>query len=527
VAEDLRLVEVLASLSLACDAADGFPPETTMRSALLAGLLAREVGDDELVCDAIVGGLLRHIGCTAFAVEEATTYGAGDDVGLRQVMAEVDFGQPEKAIGLIRSRLASHASPDERRAALGALLDPAGGAPVLHDTAQCDAGERLAALLPVPAGARLVATDAFERWDGLGGPAGKSGVEVALVARIVEVGYVAELFRGRQGRGGAAAELRLQAGGRLDPELAGRFLAGCGVLFDAVDDPSAAVWERLLDLEPAPHLTIRGRQVDDAALALARFTDLKSTWFAGHSEAVAALVTAAGAAAGLDEGSTTATRRAALLHDLGRVGVPTGTWDLPRALSRPERDRVRFHSWETQRMLEGTPVFAALGSIAGATHERNDGSGYHRSLRAGSLAGPARLLAAADVAVALREDRPHRPAHDRGASTEVLREEVTAGRLDRDAVAAVLAVTADGAPSAAPPPVWPAGLSDREVQVVRLVARGASNKDIARQLGITAKTVAHHVAHSYDKTGCRSRAGMTLFAIEHGLVGPGSASLVR
>jgi DNA-binding NarL/FixJ family response regulator len=131
----------------------------------------------------------------------------------------------------------------------------------------------------------------------------------------------------------------------------------------------------------------------------------------------------------------------------------------------------------------------------------------------------ARLLAAADVATALRENRPHRSRLGAAQVSDTLRAEVAAGRLDKTAVAAVLDASGE---STRPLRLWPAGVSDREVEVIRLLASGATNKDIARALGITPKTVAHHVAHTYDKTGCRSRAGMALFAIDHGLVGPGA-----
>lgn len=516
-ATEVRLVEVLATLSLACDAADGFPPETTMRSAVLAARIGATLGDDDLVRDVLVGGLLRHIGCTGFAVEEARTYGAGDDISLRRLMAEVDFGRPGVAVAKIQAGLATHAPRPERERAVSAMLGGGAEAATLHDAAQCDAGERLAALLPVTSEARGVATDAFERWDGQGGPAGRTGEEISLVARIVEVGYVAELYRGRQGRGGATAELRARAGGHLDPTVVAAFLSSAPEAFAVIDDPARSVWEVLLDLEPRPHSMISNADLERTALAFARFTDLKSPWFSGHSEAVAERAFAGARALGLDVDAALQLRVAALLHDIGRVAVATGTWELARPLSGPERDRVRFHAWETQRILEATPLFESVATIAGSAHERLDGSGYHRRLGSTSIDSCARLLAAADVAVALRQDRPHRSALSEAASTDTLRAEVVAGRLDAAAVDAVL--NGDGHAASRRRPQWPMGLSDREVEVVRLLATGSTNKDIARALGITAKTVAHHVAHTYDKTGCRSRAGMTLLAIEHGLVG--------
>jgi HD-GYP domain-containing protein (c-di-GMP phosphodiesterase class II) len=511
--EVTRLVEVLAALSLACDAADGFPPETTVRSALLATALAADVEPD-LVDDVLVGGLLRHIGCTGFAVEEAHHYGAGDDVGLRQVLSEVDFGQPERAVATISSKL-----PGAAGATTILSEGPAAGA--AHDAAQCDAAEHLAARLPVSEAARSVASDAFERWDGRGGPAGKTGDEISPVARFVEVGYVAELFRHRQGRGGAAAELRLRAGGQLDPALVTAFLERSGDLFDLVDDPRRSPWEELLGREQrTPPVSLTPSQLDAVASAFGRFADLKSVWFAGHAESVAAAVVAAAGPGGLalDAEAVDLVRRAALLHDLGRVAIPSGTWDAPRALAGPEWDRVRFHAWETHRILSAAPLLAPLAAVAGAAHERLDGSGYHRGLASSGLSECGRLLEAADVFVALEEGRAHRPASGAAERARVLGEEVEAGRLDRRVVRALLESSSDAEAGRRVLPAWPVGLSDREVEVLVLVARGATNKDIARSLGITAKTVAHHVAHVYTKTGLRSRAGASLYALERGLL---------
>lgn len=518
-AEPARLVELLGALSLACDAADGFPPETTIRSAVIAVGLAREVGDDRLVADVLYGGLLRHIGCTAFAVEEAHRYGAGDDVSLRRVMATVDFGSPDDAVRRITGGLAPDAAPDDRARAIEHLLGDGPEAGRAHDAAQCDAGERLAAHLPVSDAARAVAAEGFERWDGNGGPAGLTGDEISLVTRIVEIGYVAELFRHREGQGAARDVLVARAGGQLDPDLVRAHLDLVIDQCRLVADPEVAPWQLLVDAEPDPVARLSDAQAADVALAFARFADLKSVWFTGHAERVARLAGRSAPIVGADEAGVRRLELAALLHDIGRVEVPTGTWDLPRRLSPPERDRVEGHASATQRILGATSLFADVAAVAGGTHERCDGSGYHRGASAVSLDPLTRLLAAADVAVALGEDRPHRPRHEGAAVEQILVDEVGDGRLDRAAVAAIIEV-AGGSVGARPTVVaWPAGLSDREVEVLRLVAAGATNKDVARSLGITAKTVAHHVAHVYDKIGVRSRAGATLFALDCGLAG--------
>ena len=152
-------------------------PRSAVLSSALAGLLG---GDERLVADSLYGSLIRHIGCTGFAVEEAQLYGAGDDVALRRVMAVVDFASaPEDGVARITAGLAPEASPGDRDAAIGRLLGDGPQAVADHAAAQCDAAESLAALLPISPGARVVASEAFERWDGMGGPYGRGGDDLA------------------------------------------------------------------------------------------------------------------------------------------------------------------------------------------------------------------------------------------------------------------------------------------------------------------------------------------------------------
>ncbi len=209
-------------------------------------------------------------------------------------------------------------------------------------------------------------------------------------------------------------------------------------------------------------------------------------------------------------------RHAALLHDIGRVSVPNGIWDKPDRLGVTEWERVRLHAYYTERIVLRAPAWSRAARIAAAAHERLDASGYHRAVPATLLARPERILAAADVLHALLEPRPHRPARSLDDACKVLQAESRAGRLDADAVAAVL--EAAGARARRDRRAWPRGLSDREVEVLRLVARGKSNREIGALLAISPRTVQNHVAHVYDKVGVYSRAGAALFVTEQGLL---------
>jgi DNA-binding CsgD family transcriptional regulator len=212
----------------------------------------------------------------------------------------------------------------------------------------------------------------------------------------------------------------------------------------------------------------------------------------------------------------TSVRRAGLIHDLGRLGVSNTVWDKRGSLTSAERERVRLHPYLTDRMLARVSALSPSRRIAARHHERLDGSGYPQGLTAAALTPADRLLAAADVYHAMTEPRPHRPPIEPDPAAAELRAEARAGRLDGDAVNAVL--TAAGHRAAARRE-WPSGLTAREVEVLVLLARGQANKQIAKCLVIAPKTVSNHVEHIYLKLGVSSRAAATLFAIQHGLMG--------
>ncbi len=208
-------------------------------------------------------------------------------------------------------------------------------------------------------------------------------------------------------------------------------------------------------------------------------------------------------------------RRAGLVAGFGRLGVSNTIWDKPGPLGAGEWERVRMHPYLTERMLHQSQALSPLGSIAVQLRERLDGSGYPRGLSGSSISRPARLLAAADAYQAMREPRPHRQALPADEAAGLLQAEVVAGRLDGDAVRAVLAAAGHQVPRRRE---GPAGLTAREVEVLRLAARGLTNKDIAGILFISPKTVANHVEHIYSKIGASSRAAAGLFAMKHGLL---------
>jgi DNA-binding CsgD family transcriptional regulator len=202
------------------------------------------------------------------------------------------------------------------------------------------------------------------------------------------------------------------------------------------------------------------------------------------------------------------------VHDLGRLGVSNAIWDKRGALTPAELERVRLHPYLTERMLASSEALAPLGAIAVQHHERLDGSGYPRGLSGAAITPAGRILAAADAYHAMTEARPHRDALAPGEAAAELRSGVRRALFDGDAVEAVLGAAGHPARRRRE---WPGGLTRREVEVLQLLVRGLSNKEIAERLVISRKTASSHVEHIYAKLGVSNRAQASLVAVKHGV----------
>ncbi len=190
-------------------------------------------------------------------------------------------------------------------------------------------------------------------------------------------------------------------------------------------------------------------------------------------------------------------------------------WDKRGPLGPGEWERIRLYSYLAERMLGQSDALAPLGRLAVQHRERLDGSGYPRRLSGAAIDRGALILGAADAYQAMREPRPYRAARDPDDAARELRLEGNAGRLDAECVDAVLFVAGHRVRRRRQ---GPGGLTQREIKVLRLLARGLSNKEIAKQLVIAPKTVGNHVEHIYTKIGASNCAGASLFAIQQGLL---------
>jgi HD-GYP domain-containing protein (c-di-GMP phosphodiesterase class II) len=511
----VRRAEVVACLSLATDLAMGQGAGHGLKSCLLGVRLGRALGlAGEELREIYYHSLLRFIGCNAETYALAALF--GDEIDFRRDFALIDAADGPTILRLVtrhvRGARAGAPLVERTWGVLRTVLASKGESAASIE-GHCEVAQRLAHRLGFGAGVIRNLGQIYERWDGRGLPNGLKGEAVAIAVRAVNLCQDMIVLTHAHGTDAALAIAIERSGKAYDPKMV-EALQRDSALLGVSGDPS---WEEALEIEPVPQTVLTEAELDAACLAIADFTDIKSPYALGHSRAVATLAAEAARRAQLPEADAIDLRRAGLVHDVGQVAVPTGVFMKAGPLVEAERERMRLHTYYTERVLARPAALARLAAIAGRHHERLDGSGYHRGARAPDLAPQARILAAAEAYQAMIEERPYRPALTPLAAAAALKAEVRAGRLDGAAVDAVLASAGHRVPEKRRS--YAAGLTEREVEVLRLLARGRSMKEIARALGISVKTVDNHIQNLYGKIGVSTRAGATLFAIEHGLTG--------
>jgi HD-GYP domain-containing protein (c-di-GMP phosphodiesterase class II) len=510
----VRLAELVAALSLGIDLGFGQPMEHVLRQCLIALRLAEQVGVDEDDRVAVYyTALLVNVGCHTDAHEQAKWL--GDDIAMKSDKYSYPMhGLRGAAAGLRRLGSGTdHNMIDRLRVGLEFAVSghrDLSGMIAHHSVMARKLGEELDL-----SDDTLAALDAsYEQWDGKGWPGALTGEDVPIAARLATVGEFTEVAHRIGGVGSARALVRQRRGRQFDPHLADEFDAHAEILLSGLD--TADTWEAVIGAEPALAVVLSGAQFDAALLAVADFIDLKSPYSLGHARAVADLAAEAAEQFGLSSVDVAAVRRAGLVHCFGKLGVSNAILDKRTPLGAGERERIRMVPYLTERMLRQSPALAPLGAIAVQNRERLDGSGYPRGLSGAAISRSGRVLGAADAYRSMREPRAHREPRSAEQAATRLRQEVSAGRLDADAVEAVLGAAGHRTSRRR---LGPAGLTAREIDVLRLLARGLTNKDIAARLVISPKTVANHVEHIYTKVGASTRTAAALFATQHGLLG--------
>jgi HD-GYP domain-containing protein (c-di-GMP phosphodiesterase class II) len=512
-AAGVRIAELVATLSYAADLGLGQPMAHCMRQTVVAMRLAALAGasDGELEATYYLG-LMMNVYCHADAAEQAKWF--GDDISFKGDGIEMLDMSTARMISFMLRRVGSHGTGAARARRLAAFPVSGPKQVISFLTTHSTLGSQFATRIGLDGAVSVAMRQAYEQWDGKGYPNHLQADQICPPARLVQLASPVEVFGRRRGVNSAMAIARRHRGTQFDPAVVDLFCDRAPELLDGLDQASS--WDAILDAEPQLSRCVTGNGLDEILEAMADLVDLKSPYLAGHSRGVANLVSEAASGLGYSADEVSTLRRAAFLHDLGRLGVSNAVWDKAGPLTEAETERVRLHPYLTDRMLARVSALDGSREIAARHHERLDGSGYPRGLTAASLTPSDRLLAAADAYHAMTEPRPYRIPFDAGRAARELRAEATAGRLDGEAVAAVLRAAGHRAPARG---VWPGGLTSREVDVLRLLARGNSNKQIATRLVVSPKTAANHVEHIYAKLGVTSRAAATLFATQHGLLG--------
>jgi HD-GYP domain-containing protein (c-di-GMP phosphodiesterase class II) len=504
----LRLAELVAALSLGVDLGFGQPMEHVLRQAIIALQLAERVGlDDQQRSVVYYAALLVNVGCHSDAHEQAKWF--GDDIAMKSNKYDRSLAGAVATLKLVGS-----GNPPLHRFRVGLELAFSGWRDLNGMIARHSAlARQLAKQLGLPDDVQIAVGCSYEQWDGKGWPGELAGTDVPIAARLTQLSEFVEVAHRVGGVEAAKALANKRAGSQFDPELAALLCLDAEAIFAALD--TAPTWDAVIAAEPALTVRLSGDAFDDALVAVADFVDLKSPYTLGHARAVADLTVASADKLGLDSNTVRTLRRAAIVHDVGRLGVSNAIWDKAGPLGAGEWERVRMHPYLTERMLHQSESLAPLGAIAVQHRERLDGSGYPRGLSGGAISQPARILGVVDAYESMCEVRPYRPALRPEQAAIELRAEVKAGRLDGDVVEAVLAAAGH---RTAKRREGPAGLTAREIDVLRLLARGMSSKQIASELVISPKTARNHIEHIYAKIGASSRVTASLFAMQHGLI---------
>jgi len=508
----VRLAELVAALSLATDLGLGVPQEHVLRQTTIASRLAGLAGLSQSQRTSVYyTSLLAWVGCVSDSHEMAKWF--GDDQRVRADSYEVDkAGLP--FMSFMVGHVAQGLPPMRRLTMIGRFMAggfrEAGASMMMH----CQTAGVLADRLGLGDEVGAALAQAFERWDGKGVPGRSAGDAIDPVMRVVQIADDAEVFARLGGIDAAVEMLRARRATEFDPSLVDLVVAHSE---EVLGDLDGGAWDETVRAIGDGDGALGEAELTEVLTAFADYADLKSASWTGHSRGVARLAADAARRLGLPDADRVVVERAALVHDIGALGVSTGIWDKSSAWTSADRERVRTHPYLTERVLARPARLAEIGAVASLHHERLDGSGYPRGVNASGIPVSARIVAAADVLHALGEDRIHRPAFPPKTREVMMREEVRAGRLDGEAVNAVLAAAGHEVRRR---PELPAGLTAREVEVLTRLVRGISNKQIARELGVTPRTVGSHVEHIYAKIGVSTRGAAALFAMSHGLGHP-------
>ncbi|GAB3569535.1 HD domain-containing protein [Arthrobacter alkaliphilus] len=509
----IRLAEPLIALSGIGDLGRERKTGAAARSCFIACRLARAMGlPDPDVQDVFYTALLQHVGCVGYAQETAAIF-SGRDIEMNRVGSLTDFADPADFFNTFIPELTAGTDILTKIRLIAAALTQAPKlGPTIH-RASCEIASVTAQRIGLGPGVVVALRNVEEWYDGKGGYQGVSGTDIPVVARIVLTAMTAMTFHELGGADAAQRVVTQRAGKQLDPATAVAFAVHGREILNALD--AADVESELVAEEPEPFVHVDDDRLDEIALAFGQIVDLKTPAAYGTSRSAFDLADRAATVMGFDRREVGRIRRAAALRDIGKAAVSNRVLAKPAALNRSEEDEYELHALHTQRVLARATDLSAEAELASVHHEREDGSGYFRGLRGESIAQGGKLIAAVDAYLEGTHPRVGEPLPPQAACQQ-LQQLAGRGALDSEATrAVVVAVTGAEVPVRRD---WPAALTERQVEVLRHIARGLSNKQIAAALVVSPRTAEHHVQDIYQKIGVSSRAAATLFAMQHRLL---------
>jgi putative nucleotidyltransferase with HDIG domain len=438
VRSEIALSRVIAGLSLALDVTEGEPPGHAVRTCAIGMRLADALElDARTRSDLYYALLLKDAGCSANSARMAALFATDDHVAKRS-SKRVDWSRRLPALAW-SWRTVTGGGPARARIHGLRAIKAEGKVTQALMRARCDRGAEIAYRIGLEAGTAEAIRALDEHWDGGGQPRGLRGEEIPLLGRILCLAQTVEIFHAHGGVDAAIAVARRRSGHWFDPALveALRSIRGDGEFWAAVTRGDAGGWE-----PPGRVLVADDERIDGIAQAFAGIVDAKSPWTYRHSDRACVIVMSLATTLGCDLDTLGDLRRAALLHDIGKLSISNRILDKPGRLTEAEFAKVREHPLVTARILERVPCFEPLAALAAAHHERLDGGGYPNHLGARELTPPMRMLAIADVYEALTSERPYRRAMSSAEALALMRADVPE-RLDPEVFAALERLLAD------------------------------------------------------------------------------------
>jgi HD-GYP domain-containing protein (c-di-GMP phosphodiesterase class II)/DNA-binding CsgD family transcriptional regulator len=459
--------------------------------------------------DVYYTSLLVHAGCTAGAPEFAA-FLAADELKAQKDFCLCDPDNLPQLFGWLWRNVGEGRGRASRGVRMLQLVAKGEKAFAEIDQGCSEVGSRIAERLAMSPETQQSLYQVCESWSGKG-PHKLKGENIPLPARLVNVAMIQEVFFAEQGVGAAKAAITRRGGRSFDPQIAAAAVELCDEadFWDGMQDQEPR--QTVLELEPQPVRWANETQLDEVALTFADIVDLKSATTVAHSRRTAALSEALARRLMLGEETVALVRRAALTHDVGLVAVPASILHKERRLTEAEFERYRLHTYYTERILSRSEMLRPISLVASAHHEAVDGSGYHKGLEGGQLTLPMRVVA---VASAYDETTAGSSSAD---PEPVLTAMAASGRYDESCLSALAAELGTARP-VRPRSAYPAGLTEREAEVLKNIASGLTVRQTAQKLVVSEHTARHHLESVYSKVGVSSRAGAVLFAVENDLL---------